>query len=216
MAFTPVPTVAAGDLWTAAQHNTFIKNNFAAEPPAGFTAKSQLRVGSGSATTGVFTATNYPWGSIVADSAQALGIACYPYAPGAVIGAGSGTIADGGVNQVVSTFAANWYDWGGLEDAGHTFMQIPPGYAGTYLISIGGLWAAHATPLKWRQIGARCSVAGDFLVGNVQAVDVVGTYQSTSALVNLVDGETVKFIAAQFSGAPLGISTCWLAIARIQ
>ena len=30
MAFTTVPTVATGDLWSAAQHNTYIKDNFAA------------------------------------------------------------------------------------------------------------------------------------------------------------------------------------------
>lgn len=30
MAFTTVPTVATGDLWSAAQHNTYIKDNFSA------------------------------------------------------------------------------------------------------------------------------------------------------------------------------------------
>lgn len=47
MAFSVVPTVATGDLWTAANHNTYIRDNFAAGVPALFTAAGDLAIGSG-------------------------------------------------------------------------------------------------------------------------------------------------------------------------
>ena len=47
MAYLPVPSVNAGDLWTAAQHNTYIKDNFAAGVPDIFTTKGDIAVASG-------------------------------------------------------------------------------------------------------------------------------------------------------------------------
>ena len=46
MAYTRVPTVAVGDLWTAANHNAYVKDNFAAGIPDIFTAKGDLAVAS--------------------------------------------------------------------------------------------------------------------------------------------------------------------------
>lgn len=46
MAYTAVPTVATGDLWTAANHNTYIRDNFAAGVPDIFTASGDLVYGS--------------------------------------------------------------------------------------------------------------------------------------------------------------------------
>lgn len=47
MAFNTVPTVATGDLWTAANHNTFVRDNFNAGVPAIFSAKGDLAIGDG-------------------------------------------------------------------------------------------------------------------------------------------------------------------------
>ena len=47
---TPVPTKAVGNTWTAAEHNTYIRDNFAASVPDIFTAKGQLPVGTGADT----------------------------------------------------------------------------------------------------------------------------------------------------------------------
>ena len=44
---TPVPTKSPGDTWTAAEHNTYIRDNFAASVPDVFTAAGQLVVGTG-------------------------------------------------------------------------------------------------------------------------------------------------------------------------
>lgn len=48
MAYTAVPTVATGDLWTAANHNTYIRDNFAAGIPDIFTTKGDIAVATAS------------------------------------------------------------------------------------------------------------------------------------------------------------------------
>jgi len=47
MAYSPLPTVNTGDPWTAANHNTYIRDNFAAGVPDIFTTKGDLAVASG-------------------------------------------------------------------------------------------------------------------------------------------------------------------------
>jgi len=44
MTYTAVPTKSTGDLWTAANHNTYIKDNFAAGVPDIFTTKGDIAV----------------------------------------------------------------------------------------------------------------------------------------------------------------------------
>lgn len=46
MGYSPVPTVASGDLWTASDHNTYIRDNFAAGVPDIFAAAGDLVYGS--------------------------------------------------------------------------------------------------------------------------------------------------------------------------
>ena len=46
MAFTPVITVATGDLWTAANQNQYLRDNMAAMVPDLFTAAGDLGVGT--------------------------------------------------------------------------------------------------------------------------------------------------------------------------
>lgn len=48
MAYSAVPTVATGDLWTAANHNTYIRDNFSAGVPHIFTAKGDMVAAGGS------------------------------------------------------------------------------------------------------------------------------------------------------------------------
>lgn len=46
MSYNPVPTVATGDLWTASNHNTYIRDNFIAGVPDIFQAAGDLVYGS--------------------------------------------------------------------------------------------------------------------------------------------------------------------------
>ena len=47
MAYNALPTSVTGDLWTAANHNTYIKDNFAAGVPDIFTAAGDLAYATG-------------------------------------------------------------------------------------------------------------------------------------------------------------------------
>jgi len=55
MSYTIVRTVQTGNLWTAADHNTYIRDNFAAGIPDIFTAKGQIVVAGGADAAGSFT-----------------------------------------------------------------------------------------------------------------------------------------------------------------
>ena len=50
MACTTLPTYSTGDTITAANWNTYVKDNFAAMPPDVFTASGELFVGAGADT----------------------------------------------------------------------------------------------------------------------------------------------------------------------
>ena len=73
MAYTPVPTKNTGDLWSAADHNTYIKDNFAAGVPDIFTAKGDL-----AAATAADAAAKLAVGAngliLMADSVEATGL----------------------------------------------------------------------------------------------------------------------------------------------
>lgn len=47
MSYTVVPTVATGDVWTASNHNLYIRDNFRAVIPDVVTTKGDLIIGSG-------------------------------------------------------------------------------------------------------------------------------------------------------------------------
>jgi len=73
MAFTTLPTYSTGDSVTAANWNTYIKNNFAAMPPDIFTATGEIFVGEGADTGGLLSPSTTGKPLIVA-TAQTLGV----------------------------------------------------------------------------------------------------------------------------------------------
>ena len=78
MAYNPVPTVTTGDLWTAANHNTYIRDNFAAGVPDIFTAKGQIAVASGADTASILNPGNDNF-MLSADSTEYLGLKFIKY-----------------------------------------------------------------------------------------------------------------------------------------
>lgn len=99
MAYIAVPTVATGDMWTAAQHNTYVRDNFAAGVPDLFTAKGDLAVATAANVAGVL-AVGVNGTRLTADSTQSTGLiwrsapACYAYY-------GIGTLTLGVSGQVI-------------------------------------------------------------------------------------------------------------------
>lgn len=73
MAYNAVPTVTTGDLWTASNHNTYIRDNFAAGVPDIFTTKGDLAVASG-ANAAVRLAVGSNNQVLMADSGKTAGV----------------------------------------------------------------------------------------------------------------------------------------------
>lgn len=55
MAYNAVPTVTTGDSWSAANHNTYIRDNFAAGVPDIFTAAGEIPYGTAANTASVLS-----------------------------------------------------------------------------------------------------------------------------------------------------------------
>lgn len=73
MSYSPVPEVEPGDLWTASQHNQYIKDNFAASVPDIFTTKGDLAAGTGADACERF-GVGTDGQTLVADSTQTTGL----------------------------------------------------------------------------------------------------------------------------------------------
>lgn len=73
MAYTPVPTKSDGDTWSGADHNTYLRDNFAAAVPDIFTTKGDIAVATAADTASRLAVgtNNYV---LIADSAQATGV----------------------------------------------------------------------------------------------------------------------------------------------
>ena len=73
MAYTDIPTVSVGDLYTAANFNTYLKDNFAAGIPDAFTAKGDIAFGEGVDTIGILALGNAgDW--LTCDAGETLGV----------------------------------------------------------------------------------------------------------------------------------------------
>lgn len=73
MAFTTLPTYGTGDTVTAANWNTYIKDNFAASAPDIFTATGEIFVGEG-ADTGGLLSPSVIGKVLIVDAAETLGV----------------------------------------------------------------------------------------------------------------------------------------------
>lgn len=144
MGYNAVPTVATGDPWTAANHNTYIRDNFAAGVPDIFTTKGDLAVASAAnAASRLGVGSNYQ--VLMADSAEANGV---KWAENVVMrrtGALGNTSWDGDSKSVgTTTVVAN------------TFSGTIPTNAKGVLVSVSAKWAAanSASTLDVRPTGA--------------------------------------------------------------
>jgi hypothetical protein len=201
MAYNAVPTVATGDPWSAANHNTYIRDNFAAGVPDIFTAAGQLAYATG-ANAAAALATGVARKILRMNSA-----ANAPEWAGAIVT----RVARTGTAQVIShatetdiSWNSETYDTDGLWAAGSpTVFTIP--YAGYWHIEVEIRWAANATGYREvkLQLGAGTTLGYDVRPGTSLADHIV------RASADFVFGatNTVRAQVAQTSGGNLNVNT---------
>lgn len=96
MAYNTPPTKATGDTWTAAEHNTYIRDNMAAMAPDIFTTKGDIIAATGP-DAGARVGAGSNGQRLVSDSAQAAGVkwADDYYILSMLLYAGGGVLAAG-------------------------------------------------------------------------------------------------------------------------
>jgi len=127
MAYSVVPTVATGDLWTAANHNTYIRDNFLAGVPGIFTTKGDL-----AAATGAGAAARLAAGAagqiLTPDAAEAAGLKWKSFPTW-----GEWTNASwNSVSKNIGVYTVSASDWTG----------VPASGVGAIIVGVHGKWAA--------------------------------------------------------------------------
>lgn len=225
MAYTPVPTKNTGDLWSADDNNTYIRDNFAAGVPDIFTAKGDLAV-----ATAADTATRLALGStgqfLIADSSRTCGVKW-----GA---AGTGTIyirykvnavqSIANNTGVILNFGTKVFDTvSGVTTGASWKYTVPAGKGGYFLVSVGATLESNA---GWG--------AGEFLkvllfknstsytaIGYT-ILPAAGTYAVSAngaTVISATDGDDLFVKAWQTSGGAINIDSdptkTHIAIARL-
>lgn len=216
MAWTTVATVAVGDLWTAARNNAWIKNNFAADPPSGFTGKGEIMVGSGVNTIGRLNSLSFYYAPLMVSPADFFGVTWTTSVRGATI---SYSLTDSAPNdtETTMTFNTEVYDAGNFYPGSGNTITIPSGMGGTYLVMCCCTFALNVNTYKVRQVGVLCSIAGTFYSGG--ASDQGGLSSVPLVFCHVLDlqaGETINGRMYQVSGGALNVTEGRLSVLRIQ
>lgn len=147
MAYSPVPTVVTGDLWTASNHNTYIRDNFAAGVPGILEAKGGIAVASG-AQAAAELALGSAGDVLMVDPSAPLGVRWAAFASAA-----GGTIWGEWINtswnlvaKNIGVYTVNASDWG-----------IPATGVAAILIGILGRWSSTG---DWIYLSARKKGSG--------------------------------------------------------
>lgn len=222
MAYSAVPIVATGDLWTAANHNTYIRDNFAAGVPDIFTTKGDLAVASAADVANrLGVGTNGQM--LIADSAQTLGIkwsslpTIFPTARAYL--SSSQSIPNNA--DTLIQYGNESFDSAGAFTTGASAKFTAP-TTGYYLVLAAALFTSDAwTAGKYAALllyknGALVSQIGYTLV------EVLGTIQITivgSDIISLAAGDYIDVRCYQNSGGARGIgggsSYTFAAFARV-
>lgn len=136
MAYNAVPTVNTGDLWTAANHNTYIKDNFAAGVPDIFTTKGDLAVASGAdAAARLAVGSNGQF--VRANSAATNGVDWRSHVAERQGGSASDWGAQGNNNYTptAAKIEVGCIRWtGGAASSGNVAITFPEAFSGTPVI----------------------------------------------------------------------------------
>jgi hypothetical protein len=199
MAYSAVPTVSTGDYWTAANHNTYIRDNFAAGVPDIFTTAGDLVY-----ATGANAAARLALGA--AGSVLRAGASAPSWAPyvGCVTRRTSNQSIPNTTETAVS-FTSEDFDSDAYHDnsTNPSRITIPSALGGTYWVYAGIKFDGNATGVRY--IGIQKNGSGT----NLARVDQDGTTQDQSLFVGqtmqLSASDYLEIYAYQSSGGALNI-----------
>ena len=186
MAYTAVPTVATGDLWTAANHNTYIRDNFAAGVPDIFTTKGDLAVGT------------------AANAASRLGVGSNGYSLEALSSEATGLVWRGAIFVEAARTTTQSINSGTPTIVAYDAETDPGGYfttgaAAKFTCPIAGIYLFHARAGWSDYVPAVSDVMVLYFYGNGalwRTVDSVRAVQSANAWRPMTQGTFIFNMAA--------------------
>lgn len=206
MAYNTPPTKNVGDSFTAAEWNTYMRDNMAAGVPDIFTTAGDLAVGSGpdaatrlavGSAGQILTATPVQW--------------AYPNAPKVKLRVTSFALAN--LTPTAIQFASEDIDTHAFANLGvaNTRVTIPAGLDGDYML-IGNVNFGTAAGLK--EIGFR--KGGAAIANEFTKSDPSGMWAAShSIIVTLAAGEYIEMYATQGSGGPINATLITLSVLKV-
>lgn len=213
MAYTPVPTQNVGDDWTATEHNTYIKDNFAAGVPDIFTAKGQIAVATAAdAAEALSVGTNgYV---LMADSSSDGGNVgmkwASPGGPRARLKRSTTLAVNSGTDTIVD-YATTDYDTHTAVTTGASWnFDVPAGQGGYYLIIASVLFESSAAWAIIEQAYLRLYKNGtaDVYISQFysQVTATIQVYMTGMCIVSLADTDSIDVRVYQASGSAINIA----------
>ena len=211
MTYNPVPTQTVDDNWTADEHNTYIRDNFAAGVPDIFTTKGDLAV-----ATGADAAARLGVGAdgtvLTADSGEETGlkyatIGTNPLYARYKVAAVTSLTND---TDVIVNFGTEEFDTENAVTVGASWkLTVPVGFAGYYLIpALVTLESAAFDAGEYLQISVYVGETLKTIIAK-RVVDTAGTFVLSvggSVIVYLADEDEVSIKAKQNSGAAVNVA----------
>ncbi len=219
MAYTAVPTQNTGDLWTAANHNTYIRDNFAAGVPDILTAKGDI-----AAATAANAASPLAVGTdgqvLTADSGEATGLKYASISGGNSCAARykiSGSTANAALannSTEIIDFDTSVFDTDTAVATGASWkFTVPTGKGGKYLVICS---IALASDTNWSEgeifrvsvyVGGviQCQLNAIYVHANASGGYALQVHGAT--VLDLSAADEVDFRAYQNSGAAINFST---------
>ena len=211
MAYSVVPLVATGDLWTAANHNTYVRDNMAAifvgttagdtDYYTGAANKSRLAIGTAGKIKRVNAAANAPmWGGI---------LYAYIYATAdTTVGTAADTLAEMDASQVnVDGFVG-----APVNDR----ITIPAGFSGYYLASYYAVFDSNAVGYRMVKLRRNAGLVDiDGTEFRITAIIGAPTELSVTTIIHADAGDYITLCVYQNSGGDLNTDGAKLSLSLV-
>ena len=211
MAYSVVPLVATGDLWTAANHNTYVRDNMAAifvgttagdtDYYTGAANKSRLALGTAGQIKRVNAAANAPmWGGI---------LYAHIYA---AVDTTVGTAADTLVEMDTAYVDVDDFVSAPVNDR----ITIPAGFSGYYLANYYVYIEANAAGYRTVKLRRNAGLVDiDNTAVRMEAVNGGATAIAGIAIIHADAGDYITLCVYQNSGGDLEIENAMLSLSLV-